>query len=111
MLVRPDSILGIMAEKENCAFRLYRLFEKMLAQPQNISTAQVLLNVMGAGDVKAGRPQSRLLSHISSLISDELDVLVEETDQLGFTDKSRQSVVAAVEKLSVWAINQQWQQN
>jgi hypothetical protein len=57
----------------------------LVSQPPNISTAQVLLNVIGSGDVKAGRDQSRLLSQVTSLVSSELDVLIEETDRLGFS--------------------------
>jgi len=98
-----------MPEKENSAFRLYRLVGKMISQPPNLTTAQALLNAVGKKDVKQGRPQSIFLSQAVSLVFAELDSLIEETSLLNFSDESRQTVVGALDRLSVTTINQQWQ--
>ena len=96
-----------MKENENSAFRLYRLVGKMVSQSPSLSTAQVLLNAVGAGDVK-GRDQNAVLWHTIGLVFTELDLLVGESSRRNFSDNSRKSIVSAIDRLSILTIGQQW---
>jgi len=100
-----------MAEKENSAFRLHRAVEKMVNQPHNISTTQVLLNVFGAQDSKDPWAQSEAVLRIGSLLFGELDSLIEQSRKLAFSDESRKDIIAAFSRLSITGMLQQWQNN
>jgi hypothetical protein len=100
-----------MAEKENSAFRLHRFFGRMVQQKVTSPLADVLLLVFGAGNVKAVRIQNALLAQVTSLLFAEFDSLTEESTRLGFSEESRQPIVAAFEMLSVRAMSQAWSQS
>jgi hypothetical protein len=97
-----------MPEKENSAFRLHRFFGRMVQQKATIPTAEVLLLVFGEGNAKAARTQNALLAQVTSLLFAELDSLTEESTRLGFSEESRQPIVAAFEMFSVRAMSQAW---
>ena len=100
-----------MAEKENSAFRLHRFFGRLVQQKVTSPTSDVLLLVFGAGNVKAVRTQNAVLAQVTSLLFAELDSLTEESTRLGFSDESRQPIVAAFEMFSVRAMSQAWSQS
>ncbi len=90
-----------MAEKENSAFRLHRFIERMLSQPQNIPTMEVLVNASGVKKSHDVWSQNELVLRIASLLFAELHSLKEESRRAGFTAKSLEPIEAAFGKLGV----------
>lgn len=83
----------------------------MVQQKATSPLADVLLLVFGAGNVKAVRTQNALLAQVTCLLFAEFDSLTEESTRLGFSEESRQPIVAAFEMLSVRAMSQAWSQS
>jgi hypothetical protein len=100
-----------MAEKENSAFRLHRFIERMLSQPPNILTAEVLVNAFGVKKTHDVWSQNELVLRVGSLLFAELHSLKEESGRAGFTTKSLEPIEGAFGKLSVSGLTVQWQHN
>ena len=100
-----------MQEKENSAFRLYRFVQKMLPQPQNSLTAQVLLSAFGVKNVQDVWSQNEMIMEVSALLSGEVQSLIRESGRLSFSNESRLPIVGAFGKLSIPGLATQWQNN
>lgn len=100
-----------MAEKENSAFRLWRFFQGMVAQPENMSTLEALFNAFGVGKGKDARYQAATVARLTSLLFTELDLLTEESSRAGFSNQARKPINDASERLSPHGLVNTWQQN
>jgi hypothetical protein len=101
----------VMAEKENSAFRLRRFVQKMVGQPDNMTTVQALLNAFGESKGKGARHEAAIVSRLTSLLFTELDLLTEESSRAGFDDEARQQIFNAFDRLSVQGLVGAWQAN
>jgi hypothetical protein len=100
-----------MALRENSAFRLFRFVQKMMPQPDNLPTAQAVLNAFGIERDISGHEKAASLSRVTFLIFTELDSLVKELRQENMTEESYQPITNAFERFSATGLASNWQQS
>jgi hypothetical protein len=100
-----------MAEKQNSAFRLLHFCRRMVEQtPGNQTTAQVLLRAFGEkGNSQTARQETVQVARVISLLSSEVELMIGESNRLGFSESSRQPIVNAFERFSISGLASQWQ--
>lgn len=100
-----------MAEKENSAIRLHRFIQRMVPQPENAQTVQVLMHVLGVSKNSSARQQNAELSRGTALLFSELDSLVAELKRYEYSEEVINSITGPFDRLSAGNLVNQWQQN
>ena len=100
-----------MAERENSAFRLYRFIQRMVPQPDNMPTAQVLLNAFGIEKTSSAREQNAIFARVSFLLFTELELLVSELKRHDYSDEAINPITAPFDRLSAGGWAATWNHN
>ena len=102
-------ILPAMAERENSAFRLYRFIQRMVPQPENLPTNQVLLNAFGIEKGGDAHQQNATVAKVLGLLFTELELLVSELKRHEYTDETIRPITAPFDTLSAGGLANPWQ--
>ena len=100
-----------MAERENSAIRLHRFIQRMMPQPDNAQTVQVLMHVLGISKNCSARQQNSDLARGTALLFTELDLLVTELKRYEYSDEVIGSVTAPFDRLTPSGLVTPWVQN